>query len=240
MNPKFLSRRAGPLVLSLAAGLAVASPKTTRGAGPSPAQAPTARAPAATPAPAKDPHARELLEASAAKLASLRASLGARRRHVTSPPRRLQGPEDDDGRHHRPQTRPHAGRGERRRRRTPLRLRRQDDVGLRGAARPLREGQAPPPTLSGTALDALTSEYDFELPLTDLLYMASGTDPGAHATEAGVIGTSVVDGVECEHLAFRSKKADWQVWIDKIDLLPKKVAITTRDQPGRPNTRPSC
>lgn len=83
-------------------------------------------------------------------------------------------------------------------------------------------------------LEAVTSRYDLELPLTDLLYMAAGTDVGKSATEAGVIGTSRVGGVECDQLAFRTKAVDWQLWIEKASLLPKKIVVTTRGVEAAP------
>lgn len=34
------------------------------------------------------------------------------------------------------------------------------------------------------------------------------------SAEATVIGKGVIDGVECDHLAFRNVEADWRVWIE--------------------------
>ena len=64
--------------------------------------------------------------------------------------------------------------------------------------------------------------------------MSSGGSPGENATAAGVIGESRVEGADCDHLAFRSKNVDWQVWIERGSLLPRKVALTTRDAPAAP------
>jgi hypothetical protein len=90
-----------------------------------------------------------------------------------------------------------------------------------------------PPTIRAT-LDEVAPRYRVDLPLTDLLYMASGGSPGENATAAGVIGESRVEGAECDHLAFRGKNVDWQVWIERGSLLPRKVAVTTRDAPAAP------
>ncbi len=35
--------------------------------------------------------------------------------------------------------------------------------------------------------------------------------------EAKHIGRGVVDGVECEHLAFRNLDTDWQLWVEVGD-----------------------
>jgi hypothetical protein len=87
---------------------------------------------------------------------------------------------------------------------------------------------AAPPTLGGMLTD-VPSRYDVQLPLADLLYMSVGEDLGQNATEAGVIGPSRVAGAECDHLAFRTNVADWQVWIDRDGRLPRKIVVTSRD-----------
>ena len=54
-------------------------------------------------------------------------------------------------------------------------------------------------------------------------------------TAAGYIGTSRIDGTECDHIAIRQPDVDWQVWIEKGDTpLPRKVVITTKKQPTQP------
>jgi hypothetical protein len=41
------------------------------------------------------------------------------------------------------------------------------------------------------------------------------------------VGVGDVDGVDCDHLAFMQKGADWQIWIDRAKPpLPRKVVIT--------------
>jgi hypothetical protein len=43
------------------------------------------------------------------------------------------------------------------------------------------------------------------------------------------IGRGVVDGVECEHLAFRDLDIDWQIWIEVGDRpIPHKYVITSK------------
>jgi hypothetical protein len=83
-------------------------------------------------------------------------------------------------------------------------------------------------------LDQVTNRYDLELPLTDILYMAAGGDLAKYVTEAGVIGKSRVSGSECDQLGFRTKAVDWQIWIDRNDGLPRKLALTTRGEKSAP------
>jgi hypothetical protein len=35
----------------------------------------------------------------------------------------------------------------------------------------------------------------------------------AEVTDTKDLGSGVIDGVECDHLAFRTEQADWQIWI---------------------------
>jgi hypothetical protein len=60
---------------------------------------------------------------------------------------------------------------------------------------------------------------------------------GTHVADellAGVIvakhiGRGVVDGVECEHLAFRNLDVDWQLWVEVGDRpIPRKYVITSK------------
>lgn len=48
-------------------------------------------------------------------------------------------------------------------------------------------------------------------------------------TEAMYLGTGVVDGVECDHLAFRTPDVDWQIWVAKGDKpYPCKYVVTSK------------
>jgi hypothetical protein len=43
------------------------------------------------------------------------------------------------------------------------------------------------------------------------------------------IGLGVIDGVECEHLAFRTQDVDWQIWIEAGSRpIPRKYVITSK------------
>ena len=50
-----------------------------------------------------------------------------------------------------------------------------------------------------------------------------------------IVGKSVVEGVRCDHLAFRASHVDWQIWIQEgAQPLPRKIVITTRDVTNAP------
>ena len=51
----------------------------------------------------------------------------------------------------------------------------------------------------------------------------------ADVVEAAVIGKGVIDGVECDHLAFRNMETDWQIWIETgAKPIPRKYVITSK------------
>lgn len=90
-----------------------------------------------------------------------------------------------------------------------------------------------PPTLRELA-DMLSDKYNLELPLADLFYWGErkSTDDIVGAID---VGSSQVDGVTCEHYAYRQEGVDWQVWIQQGDYpLPRKLVITTTTDPARP------
>ncbi|MGF7162540.1 hypothetical protein FHS85_004194 [Rhodoligotrophos appendicifer] len=68
-----------------------------------------------------------------------------------------------------------------------------------------------------------------ELPAADLL----STNPAEilmdGVIEAKHIGRGVINGVECEHLAFRTIEIDWQIWVQAGDKpIPCKYVITSK------------
>jgi len=53
--------------------------------------------------------------------------------------------------------------------------------------------------------------------------------------EAKYVGRGVIDGVECEHLAFRNAETDWQIWVELGDRpVPRKYVITSKAVAGAP------
>jgi hypothetical protein len=92
----------------------------------------------------------------------------------------------------------------------------------------------PAPATLRELADTLADKYDLELPLVDPFYWGErkSLDDIRGASD---IGASQVDGVTCEHFAFRQEGADWQVWIQQGDYpLPRKLVIRTTTDPARP------
>jgi hypothetical protein len=92
--------------------------------------------------------------------------------------------------------------------------------------------------LAGTVdkmIDALQSRSGAGLPGADLLLSNSHDELMANVLEGRHIGQGVVDGVECEHLAFRGPETDWQIWIETgAKPVPRKYVITSKTVTGAP------
>jgi hypothetical protein len=91
----------------------------------------------------------------------------------------------------------------------------------------------------GPAVDEAIGEFrlatGLDVPGADLM-VADPYEALMEGVERGaVIGTAYVDGVKCEHLAFRNSVVDWQIWISMGDRpLPMKYVITTKRLTGAP------
>ncbi|CAH2402989.1 DUF2092 domain-containing protein [Mesorhizobium ventifaucium] len=94
--------------------------------------------------------------------------------------------------------------------------------------------ESPGPTID-EAVEEVRAATGFDASGADLF----AADPYAVLAEdviKGVhVGTGFVDGVECDQLAFRNPRVDWQIWIQKGDQpLPLKYVITTKWVTGAP------
>jgi len=91
-----------------------------------------------------------------------------------------------------------------------------------------------PPTIRDL-LELAVEKYDVELPLADLFYW--GTDKAdLNAIQSAInVGPASIDGVLCDHYAFRQAGVDWQLWIERDkNPLPRKLVITTTDEETQP------
>lgn len=77
--------------------------------------------------------------------------------------------------------------------------------------------------------DHLTTNYGMAAPGADLLRSDVYDALAADVLVAKHIGRGVINGVECEHLAFRNHDTDWQIWIEVGDRpVPWKFVITSK------------
>jgi hypothetical protein len=73
--------------------------------------------------------------------------------------------------------------------------------------------QAPAVGTIDQLVDTLRDKYHRPVPGADLLMSNIYDQLMPEVTNAKDLGSGVIDGVECDHLAFRSKEVDWQIWI---------------------------
>src|SRR6266850_1018557 len=84
-------------------------------------------------------------------------------------------------------------------------------------------------------IDSLMAKAGAAMPGTDLLLTNSYDELMANVIEGKHVGQGVVDGVECEHLAFRGVDTDWQIWIETgARPVPRKYVITSKTLAGAP------
>ncbi|MFM1891833.1 MAG: hypothetical protein RLZ44_910, partial [Pseudomonadota bacterium] len=84
-------------------------------------------------------------------------------------------------------------------------------------------------------LDFARERLDVVAPAGDLLYKNAYDILMQDVTSGFVVGKGVVDGVRCDHLAFRAPHVDWQIWIEEGERpLVRKLVITTRDKLNAP------
>ncbi len=91
---------------------------------------------------------------------------------------------------------------------------------------------------SGTVdhlVEALRAGHGVSLPFADLILSNSYDVLVAGVREAKHIGRGVIDGRECEHLAFRNADTDWQIWVEAGKTpVPRKMVITSKTMNSAP------
>lgn len=91
-----------------------------------------------------------------------------------------------------------------------------------------------PETINAT-FDRLLKVYGFAPPLSDLFYLFPYKSMIENVESSTYVGSSVVFGVRCHHLAFVEKDKDWQIWIEKGNRkIPRKIVINYKNIPGSP------
>ena len=93
----------------------------------------------------------------------------------------------------------------------------------------------PAPATLEEALDMAREKLDIVAPAGDLVYSNAFDILMQDVTEGSVVGKAVIEGVRCDHLAFRAPHVDWQIWIQEgRQPLPRKFVITSRDMLNAP------
>jgi hypothetical protein len=95
--------------------------------------------------------------------------------------------------------------------------------------------QADSPGSIDDVVGKLRNDYSVEAPGADLLLSSVYDKLIEDVIDAKHIGLGVIDGVECEHLAFRNPDVDWQVWVETgARPIPRKYIITSKAVTGAP------
>ena len=84
-------------------------------------------------------------------------------------------------------------------------------------------------------IDQLRDKYDRPVPGADLLLTNVHDELMPLVVDVKDLGTGVIGGVECNHLAFRTDEVDWQIWIAAGDQpYPCRYVITSKQVEGFP------
>ena len=84
-------------------------------------------------------------------------------------------------------------------------------------------------------VDELRDKYHRPVPAADLLMSDPYKELMAPVTDVKDLGSGVIRGVECDHLAFRTKEVDWQIWIAQgARPYPCRHVITSKKVRGSP------
>jgi hypothetical protein len=92
--------------------------------------------------------------------------------------------------------------------------------------------------LTGTIdqlVDELRNKYRRPIPAADLLMSNPYNELMPLVVNAKDLGSGVIRGVECDHLAFRTEEVDWQIWIAQGQRpYPCRYVITSTKVAGSP------
>jgi hypothetical protein len=84
-------------------------------------------------------------------------------------------------------------------------------------------------------VDVLRDKYHRTVPAADLLMSDPYRELMPLVTDVKDLGSGVIHGIECDHLAFRTKEVDWQIWIAQgARPYPCRYVITSKKVTGSP------
>ena len=84
-------------------------------------------------------------------------------------------------------------------------------------------------------VDVLRDKYHRPVPGADMLISDPYKELMPEVNDAKDLGSGVIHGVECDHLAFRTKEVDWQIWIAQgARPYPCRYVITSKKVAGWP------
>jgi hypothetical protein len=91
------------------------------------------------------------------------------------------------------------------------------------------------PAIIPEALDYATEELGLNTPGSDIFLPDIYSALMEEVTSGTYLGKSVLNGITCHHVAFRSSEVDWQMWIeDGARPIPRRYIITSKWLTGAP------
>ena len=88
-----------------------------------------------------------------------------------------------------------------------------------------------PETLDKT-LDVIAERYGFSAPFADYVYSSPAKALLAETTTGGWVGRETVDGHPTDHLAFKDKGVEWDLWVSaEGDPVPRKATAVFSGEP---------
>jgi len=95
--------------------------------------------------------------------------------------------------------------------------------------------QVPAPSTIIALVDTLDTKFELDVPFVDLFRWGTSDSSIKDIDEAIDVGPAMVQGITCQHYAFRQDGLDWQIWIQKGAYpLPHKIVLTTTTDDARP------
>jgi hypothetical protein len=95
--------------------------------------------------------------------------------------------------------------------------------------------EIPAPGTIDHLVDELRDRYNRPLPAADLLMSNVQKQLMDGVNDIKDLGSGVIGGVECDHLAFRTQDVDWQIWIAQGSRpYPCRYVITSKLVTGGP------
>jgi len=84
-------------------------------------------------------------------------------------------------------------------------------------------------------VDVLRDKYHRPVPGADLIMSDPYKELMPQVVDVKDLGSGVIRGVECDHLAFRTQEVDWQIWIAQgARPYPCRYVITSKKVTGEP------
>ncbi|NRB17886.1 MAG: DUF2092 domain-containing protein [Rhodobacteraceae bacterium] len=84
-------------------------------------------------------------------------------------------------------------------------------------------------------IEMMANNFDRSPPAADLLLSNSYDQLMQGVTDVKDLGSGVINGVECDFLAFRAEQIDWQIWVAHGDRpYPCRYVVTSKKVDGGP------